>query len=211
MDQGRIGDRQIRLCSTFPSLKDRVVNRIYLIRHGRPSAPWGGGDGDPGLDREGHAQAARAAKALLELPLNERPIRAVSSPMRRCLETARPFVQSLGAEFEILDAVSEIPTPHSNSDRSGWLGAALRGRWSEVRGDIDYRAWREGVVAAVAARPGAAIFTHFVAINAVVSELSGDDRVTVFRPGHASITVLDEKGGGLEIVRLGSEAATGVL
>jgi broad specificity phosphatase PhoE len=131
--------------------------------------------------------------------------------MRRCLETAGPFVDAIGCELEIVDAVSEIPTPKSHADRSGWLGAALRGRWSDVRGDIDYLAWREGVFAAVAARPGAAIFTHFVAINAIISQLRREDTVTVFRPGHTSITVLEERGGGLEVVSLGIEAATGVL
>jgi broad specificity phosphatase PhoE len=187
------------------------VSRIYLIRHGRPSAVWGGDDHDPGLDPEGHAQAAQAAKALLALPGNERPTKAVSSPMRRCLQTAKPFVQAIGDELEIADAVSEIPTPHTGDDRSGWLGRALQGQWSEITGDIDYAAWRAAVFAAVIERPGAAIFTHFVAINAVVSELMGLDDVTVFRPGHASITVLETDRGQLKIVRLGAEAATGVL
>jgi len=27
--------------------------RLYLIRHGRPSATWGGHDDDPGLDETG--------------------------------------------------------------------------------------------------------------------------------------------------------------
>ncbi|HWD67387.1 MAG TPA: histidine phosphatase family protein [Caulobacteraceae bacterium] len=187
------------------------MSRIYLIRHGRPSAVWGGADHDPGLDLEGQAQAALAAKALFALPVNERPTMAVSSPMRRCLETAKPFVQAIGGELEVADAVSEIPTPQAGGDRSGWLGRALRGRWSEITGDIDYSAWRAAVLAAVTERPGAAIFTHFVAINAVVSKLMGVDDVTVFRPGHASITVLEVHRGQLEIVRQGTEAATGVL
>lgn len=187
------------------------MSRIYLIRHGKPSAAWGGAHDDPGLDPGGQAQAAQAAETLLELPPGERPVRVASSPMRRCLDTARPLVESLGSKLEILEAVSEIPTPRSLKDRGAWLGQAMRGLWSEVVGDIDYQVWRAGVVAAVAARPGAAIFTHFVAINAVVSQLTGEGAVTVFRPGYASITVLEEVAGELSIIRLGSEAATGVL
>ena len=31
--------------------------RLYVIRHGKPSATWGGDDDDPGLDETGRAQA----------------------------------------------------------------------------------------------------------------------------------------------------------
>ncbi|HEY1878775.1 MAG TPA: histidine phosphatase family protein [Caulobacteraceae bacterium] len=187
------------------------MSRIYLVRHGRPSAVWGDADHDPGLDLQGQAQAVLAAKALLALPLDERPIKAVSSPMRRCRETARPFVQALGSELEIADAVSEIPTPRTGGDRSAWLGRVLGGRWPDITGDIDYGAWRAAVLAAVTERPGAAVFTHFVAINAIVSQLMGINDVTVFRPGHASITVLEADCGELRLISRGAEAATGVL
>lgn len=131
--------------------------------------------------------------------------------MRRCLETATPFAQAIGYELEVIEAVSEIPTPRTGNDRSDWVSRALRGRWSEIKGDIDYGAWRSAMLAAVAERPGAAIFTHFVAINAVVSHLMGMDDVTVFRPGHASITVLETDRGHLKLISRGAEAATGVL
>ena len=53
-----------------------------------------------------------------------------------------------------------------------------------------------------------AVFSHFVAINALVSLLTSDDRVVVFKPGHASITKLDRRGGKLVVAELGPEAAT---
>ncbi|HEY1425721.1 MAG TPA: histidine phosphatase family protein, partial [Caulobacteraceae bacterium] len=77
------------------------MSRVYLIRHARPSASWGGDDGDPGLDATGAAQAEAAAKALLALPQNLRPSRVVSSPLRRCRETAAPFAAAIGAAVEI--------------------------------------------------------------------------------------------------------------
>ena len=52
---------------------------------------------------------------------------------------------------------------------------------------------------------------HFVAINALVGALEGDDRVTVFRPGHCSVTRLERRGAGLRVAEYGSEAATRVL
>ena len=38
--------------------------RLFLIRHGKPEAAWGGDQVDPGLSERGRAQAARAAEAL---------------------------------------------------------------------------------------------------------------------------------------------------
>ncbi|MGH7022902.1 MAG: histidine phosphatase family protein [Caulobacteraceae bacterium] len=189
------------------------MTQLFLIRHGRPAAVWGGDDHDPGLDTEGEAQAEFAARTLLELPDEKRPKRVASSPLRRCLETARPLADALGVAVEIVPEVGEIPTPGAlePAARGPWLRSALQGQWSAIRGDLDYEAWRRGVTAAVMARPGAAIFSHFVAINAVVSLLGGDEAVTVFRPGHASITTLEIAGADLRLVSRGSEAATGVL
>jgi broad specificity phosphatase PhoE len=187
--------------------------RLYMIRHGKPAAVWGGHDDDPGLDAEGLAQAQAAARTLLDLPEADRPTRVASSPMKRCRETAAPFAAALGVELEIVPEVGEIPTPRalSAAERGPWLRAALQGLWPDVKGDLDYEAWRRGVLAAVAARPGYAVFSHFVAINAVVSLLEKSAEVTVFRPGHASITVLDGDGRRLSLAARGAEAVTGVL
>jgi hypothetical protein len=52
------------------------------------------------------------------------------------------------------------------------------------------------------------VFSHFIAINAIVGLLTKDDRVVVFKPGHASITALERVGGKLRVKELGPEAAT---
>ena len=67
------------------------------------------------------------------------------------------------------------------------------------------------MVAGLAHRAGAAVFSHFVAINAVVSSLTGSDQVIVFRPDHTSCTTFAAGPHGLEIVERGAEAATSVL
>jgi broad specificity phosphatase PhoE len=138
--------------------------RTYMIRHGKPAATWGDSndDGDPGLDDVGRAQAQAAAEALLALPEPERPTRVVSSPLRRCRETAAPFAAALGVELIIDPMVGEIPTPStiSHDDRGAWLRNAFAGRWGEIVGDLDYDAWRRGVAAAVAGYPATAVFSH---------------------------------------------------
>jgi broad specificity phosphatase PhoE len=187
------------------------MGRVYLIRHGRPASTWGGGDADPGLDEVGREQARAAAQALLAMP--EPPARVISSPLRRCRETAEPFAQALGVTVEIGPAVGEVPTPASvpHEARAAWLQKAFAGRWGEIEGDLDYEAWRRDVARAVAGYAGAAVFSHYVAINAAVSVALGDDRVAAFRPDHCSITVLEPDGDGLILIAKGREAATKVL
>jgi broad specificity phosphatase PhoE len=189
--------------------------RIYLIRHGKPASTWGdhGGDPDPGLDALGRDQAEAAAAVLTALPAALRPKAVASSPLRRCLETAEPLALRLGAPLTREPLAAEIPTPSnlSPAERGLWLRTAFQGAWSEIPGDIDYEAWRRAVAGAVAAYEDAAIFTHFVAINAVVSIALETPMMIAFRPDHASITILDVEGGRLRLVEQGQSAATQVF
>lgn len=188
--------------------------RLYLIRHGKPASTWGqADDDDPGLDETGHAQARAARDWLLALPPEQRPTRVVSSPLRRCRETAEPTAQALGVAVEVDARVGEIPTPAALAadDRGAWLRKSFAGTWAEIEGDLDYDAWRRAITDSLTARGGAAVFSHYVATNAVVSQLLGDPRVLAFRPDHASITVLETDGTTLTLLEKGREATTGVL
>jgi len=185
---------------------------LYLIRHGKPAAAFGDHD-DPGLDETGHAQARAIAARLMALPEAVRPRSVVSSPLRRCRETAQPLADALRVAVDIEPAVGEIPSPAALSlgERPAWLRAAFTGAWGEIEGDIDYEVWRRQVAEAVARWPEAAIFSHFVAINAVLSVITGDDAVIGFRPDHTSMTTLAVEDGALTLLAQGHEAVTGVL
>ncbi len=187
--------------------------RLYLIRHGKPSATWGGDDDDPGLDETGRAQAEAARDWLMALPPGERPTRVVSSPLRRCRETAEPTAKALGVEIEVDPRVGEIPTPAGISleDRGTWLRTSFAGTWAEIEGDLDYDLWRHDIAASLTPRGNTAVFSHYVATNAVVSALLGVPQVLAFRPDHTSITVLETDGTTLTLVEKGREATTGVL
>lgn len=187
--------------------------RLYLIRHGKPSSTWGGHDDDPGLDATGLAQAEAARDWLLSRPQAERPSLVVSSPLRRCRETAAPTAAALGVPADIDPIVGEIPTPRdlSAEARPAWLRAAFEGTWAGIQGDLDYDAWRGQIVQSLAGRGNTAVFSHYVAINGVVSKLLGDERVLAFRPDHASITILETDGEGVRLIAKGAEASTGVL
>ena len=76
---------------------------------------------------------------------------------------------------------------------------------------MDYDAWRGDIVASRARRGNTAVFSHYVAINAAVSKLTGLDQVLAFRPDHCSITVLETDGAAVRLIEKGAEAATSVL
>ncbi len=189
------------------------MSRVHVIRHGRPASTWGGADEDPGLDAEGRAQAEAVARDILALPDSERPNRVVSSPLRRCRETAQPLAEALGVEIQIDPRVGEIPTPAalSAAERPDWLREAFGGRWEEVAGDLDYVAWTRSVAGALVEHGGAAVFSHFVALNAAVSAATGDPKVAAFRPDHCSLTVFEIEGYRLILSRKGREAHSQVL
>jgi broad specificity phosphatase PhoE len=177
-----------------------VSRLIHLVRHAEPAASWGS-DPDPGLSVLGHRQATAFADGFVG------PAGVWSSPMKRCQETSLPLLAKLGGQSRIVPAVSEIPTPLGLADPRAWLTDLLHARWSDQPADLCK--WREGVLASLQSVDGAGpplvVFTHFIAINAVVSALTDDPRVTCFQPGHASCTTLRLSQGALELVAKGAE------
>lgn len=186
---------------------------VHVIRHGKPASTWGGADDDPGLDTLGLEQARAVAREIMALPPEARPRRVVSSPLRRCRETAAPLAEALAVEVEIDPRVGEIPTPAalSAAQRPGWLQQAFAGGWADIVGDLDYAAWARGVASALAEHQQAAVFSHFVALNASVATAIGDERVGVFRPDHVSRTVFRVEHGRLILAEKGREAQSQVL
>lgn len=178
---------------------------IYLIRHGEAAAGWGDHP-DPGLSALGAKQAQAVAAQLNAATITH----IISSPMQRCRETSAPLSELLSLTPAIAPQVSEIGTPPDIGDRVTWLRGLMAGTWTEAGAPfVDWRARMGAFVDALPART--AVFSHFVAINALCGLLEQDDRVTVFRPGHGSVTRLERRDGRLRVAEYGSEAATRVL
>jgi broad specificity phosphatase PhoE len=178
--------------------------RLHLVRHGRAAAGWDD-HADPGLDELGRAQAAAVAVRLAEL--GKRAI--VTSPMRRCRETAVPLATTWDASPEVVDAVGEIPSPPGvpMGGRVEWLRAAMGGSWVEL--EPLFRDFRDRVIVAALAIPvDTVVFSHFIAINAVIGAATGDDRLVIRRLDNCSVTVVDVDGGSLALVEGGHEADT---
>lgn len=184
------------------------MSLVHLIRHGEPVSGWGepNGDADPGLTDLGRRQAEAAAVWLNRPDLGSAPRRILSSPLRRCQETAAVFAQCSGLPVTLAPAVAEVPTPPglSGAERGPWLRDAMAGEWSTMEG-IDGLAWRRSVAEALLEAQDTAVFTHFVAINAAVATALQSAAVLTFRPAPGSVTTLRIEGGRLHVERLGHE------
>jgi broad specificity phosphatase PhoE len=185
---------------------------LFLVRHARPAASYGD-SADPGLDDVGRAQAEAVGRELAGR-LNALPV--YSSPLQRCRETAEPLAATWGTPATILEAVGEVPAPPiSLSERQTWLRKATAGTWAEMKRDApagspDFDAWRAALLGAVRRMTGdSVIFSHYIAINAIIGAAQGDDHVICFRPDHASVTTVEVAGGGISVRQLGRQTGEG--
>jgi broad specificity phosphatase PhoE len=180
---------------------------IHLVRHGRASGGWDD-DPDPGLDDVGRAQAAAMAEQLAPLGV-PRPLALVSSPMRRCQETAVALAARWGVTPRVEPLVTEIPSPEGVAfgERVPWLRRAMTGTWSEL--GPRYVAYRDAIAAYVAGLgEDTVIVSHFIAINAVIGACLGDDRLVIRSLDNCSITVVEVADGRMTLLRGGHEADT---
>jgi len=182
------------------------VTRVVMVRHGRAAAGWDA-DPDPPLDVLGRSQAAAVA-ARLAASGSARPI--VTSPLRRCQETAAPLASRWNVTPVIDAAVAEIPSPVGvpMGQRVAWLRQAMAGEWAAL--GSDYTDYRDAVAAWIGARSeDTVVFSHFVAINAAIGAATGDDRLLIASLDNCSVTTFEVDGtGGLRVVEVGTQADT---
>lgn len=180
--------------------------RIHLIRHGRAAAGFDA-DPDPGLDDMGRVQAVQVASLLA----TSGPLPVLTSPLRRCRETAAPLCALWGLEPVVEPAVTEVAAPTTDlAGRAEWLRGAMAGTWAELEpGPL---AWRDSLVSSVAALDvDTVVVTHFVAINAVIGAATGDDRVLVARLANGSRTLVETGPDGIVLVESGGQGDSTVL
>jgi len=183
-----------------------LMPRLILVRHGRAAAGWGA-DLDPGLDELGRTQAENVAKVLAP----QGPLPIVTSPLRRCQETAAPLAALWQTAPTVDPRVGEIESPTPNlADRAAWLGPVMRSNWSQQPPEL-HGWWQRVVDGLLSLSQDTVVFSHFVAINVAYGAATGDDRVTCFAPDNCSVTTFESDGERLTVVDTGREAETRVL
>jgi broad specificity phosphatase PhoE len=180
------------------------VPRLHLVRHGRSEASWAD-HLDPGLREEGRLQAEAVAAALAA---RIDPIPIWSSPLLRTQQTAAPLATRWSATVTLTRAFGEVPSPSTDpGERSAWLASAMVSRWADLGPVVG--AWRSRLLdAAREVAEDVVVFSHFVAINAIVGAAEDRAEVVVALPAYASVTVVDVDAatGSLTVVERGAEA-----
>lgn len=152
------------------------MGTAYLLRHGETEYHAQRrllGRIDIGLNERGHGQAARVKDFFEGLS----PTAICSSPLKRCMETARPVAEAHGLEIEVVQGLMEV-------DMGEWDGQyfdhlfkeenEMVGRWMAnpssvtIPGGEDFGAVRERVLAAT---------------REITSRHPGDDRVLIVAHG----------------------------
>ena len=158
------------------------MTRVYMVRHGRAAAGWNV-DPDPGLDDLGRSQSLAVASKLSSLG----PLPVMSSPLLRCQQTAFPL------------ATGE------------WLREAMAGTWSQVatRSGSHYTDYRNAIAQRVAAiTTDTVVFSHFIAINAVIGVATDNDAMVIASLDNCSVTTFEVVDGKLVLIESGNEADT---
>ena len=138
----------------------------------------------------------------------------VTSPLLRCQQTAFPTATAWGVDAVIDPRVGEIPSPegYSLENRVEWLREAMAGTWAEVasRSGAHYGTYRDTIASAISGlRVDTVVFSHFIAINAVIGAATADDRVVIASLDNCSITVFDvSDSGDIRLVETGGQADT---
>ncbi|GAA1690745.1 hypothetical protein GCM10009765_45290 [Fodinicola feengrottensis] len=181
---------------------------IHFVQHAEKQSTAG----DPGLTEHGHRQAANAAAQFRSLGITN----LYSSPLRRALETARPFASATGRT---------ICQDESLRERMNWDGLLARSDflsdWNRSTRDRDYwprvgessRAAGERLrsfVLSVQDIPGlVVVVTHGGVTVDLLRTLLGDDNLppSLIADGvpPCAITTLD----GLQVTSLPFKAPTG--
>jgi broad specificity phosphatase PhoE len=184
---------------------------LYVVRHGRvvasPIDP-----NDPELSAEGQSQATAVAEELRTRLPGKLPI--LTSPLRRCRETAAPLSALWGVQPVVEPRIAEVPGPPPDAlPRAEWLRRALVAEWPELielgqslaKGyDSTLASWRAGVLEVALACPhDAVIFSHFVPVNVLTGRATGSERVACFLPDHTSVTVFETTRADIRLVERG--------
>ena len=180
---------------------------IYLIRHGEANAAWDE-DPDPGLSEKGKLQSEELKKELTQdLSSN---FDAISSPLLRAQETAKPLKETLGFDLNINDTFAEIPSPGiSLSERRDWLRGVFNKDVKEL--EEPQLKWRNSIIQSIKLiQNDTIIFTHFMVINCVVGWISNSRKFVSFHPDNCSITKIKKINGNFEILNLGKNIPTTV-
>mgnify|MGYP001166359849 FL=1 len=179
-------------------------SHIILVRHGEASQGWSVHP-DPGLSAEGRRQARNSGKSLL----NELShYQLLSSPKKRAIETMEIMNQGYKNSFELDSRFIEIPSDNIDADKKKqWLVSIFTTPIEELPEVV--KEWRHKLINWLKEAEGNfVVTTHFMVINALVSNITSNDAISYFHPDYASRTEIFKKNGEIAQLILGDDKKT---
>ena len=165
---------------------------VIFIRHAEACSSWGDHP-DPGLSDNGIAQS----KKLINRPELKRldDYSFISSPKLRAINTARPLAKKFEKELIIENIFTEIPSPNIEPEnKQDWLKNILQMNKNDLPEKIVK--WKDNIISKTKAlSQDSVVFTHFMVINALLSELNSKTKLLYFYPDYTSIVKITIEDG----------------
>tara|TARA_X000000368_G_scaffold284974_1_gene226283 strand:- start:2762 stop:3367 length:606 start_codon:yes stop_codon:yes gene_type:complete len=175
--------------------KEMSVIKLIFVRHGEASDSWDNHP-DPGLSKAGIDQAN---KLLQKKELNNlENYSFVSSPKLRAVETAKPLAKKFNKEIEIDKSFIEIPSNDVDiNNRQSWIKDIMMTKKKDLPDFV--KIWIDTIYRKTNAfKNNSIIFTHFMVINALISEITNSESLIYFNPGYTSIVKIEIKNKKIE-------------
>jgi len=152
------------------------MGTAYLLRHGETDYHAKRrvlGRIDAGLNQRGHEQAARVKDFFADMSLAA----VYCSPLRRCMETARPVAEEKGVEVQIMQGLMEV-------DMGEWDGRLIAELFAEDSDRVGKWMANPSSVSLPGGEDFAAVRSRVLAaMREISSRHPGDDRVLVVSHG----------------------------
>jgi probable phosphoglycerate mutase len=179
-------------------------SHIILIRHGEASAGWSVHP-DPGLSESGREQAAETGKSLIE---EISSYQLVSSPKKRAIETMEVMIEKKECSFQLDSRFIEIPSNNIHADKKrDWLINIFTTPIKELPEAV--KEWRNNLISWLEdIEDNFIVTTHFMVINALISYLTSNNKISYFHPDYASRTEIFIKNGEMTKLVLGDDKKT---
>ena len=166
--------------------------KLIFVRHGEAASAWQRHE-NPGLSEAGLLQAKKLIEHEKFLELKD--FTFISSPKSRAIETAQPLANKFNKEILIDDAFIEIPSQDIPFDKKKiWLEDIIKMDKNKLPKNI--KSWREKIFVKLKdIKNHSIIFTHFMVLNSLISELTASKSIFCFYPDYTSIVEINIERG----------------
>ena len=158
--------------------------QVIFIRHAEASNSWGNHP-DPGLSDNGKNQSKELINHPELIKLDDYFF--ISSPKLRAIETAKPLAEKFEKEVFIENIFTEIPSPDVEPEnKQEWLKGIIQMDKKDLPKKI--LNWKNNIfLNTKMLSQNTVIFTHFMVMNALLSELTSNANLLYFNPDYTSV------------------------